>query len=53
MPSKTALVIRATGNLGAGAVKHLTQTGWKVHAFVSGMYLVYLGPFGFHGRLEQ
>lgn len=33
--SKTALVIRATGSQGVAVVKHLTNTGWNVHAFVS------------------
>ncbi|KAJ4305281.1 hypothetical protein N0V90_000812 [Kalmusia sp. IMI 367209] len=33
--SKTALVIRATGSQGKAVVKHLTKTGWNVHALVS------------------
>lgn len=35
MASKSALVIRATGSQGKAVVKHLTKTGWKVHALVS------------------
>ncbi|KAL1610401.1 hypothetical protein SLS60_002068 [Paraconiothyrium brasiliense] len=33
--SKTALVIRATGSQGKAVVKHLSKSGWNVHAFVS------------------
>lgn len=33
--SKTALVLRATGSQGKGVVRHLVESGWKVHALVS------------------
>lgn len=33
--SKTALVTRATGSTGKGAVKHLAKSGWQVRALVS------------------
>ncbi|KAJ4378098.1 hypothetical protein N0V83_000930 [Neocucurbitaria cava] len=35
MSSKTALVMRATGSQGRATIKHLLNTGWKVHALVS------------------
>ena len=35
MSTKTALVIRATGAQGKGAIKHLISTGWHVHALVT------------------
>jgi uncharacterized protein YbjT (DUF2867 family) len=34
MSTKTALVMRASGRQGTGAVRHLAKAGWKVHAFV-------------------
>jgi uncharacterized protein YbjT (DUF2867 family) len=35
MAPQTALVLRATGSQGQAVVKHLAQSGWKVHALVS------------------
>ena len=35
MPKKTALVMRATGRQGTGAIRHLVEVGWQVHAFVT------------------
>ncbi|CAO2648078.1 Nn.00g090000.m01.CDS01 [Neocucurbitaria sp. VM-36] len=35
MSIKTVLVMRATGSQGRGAIKHLTSTGWHVHALVT------------------
>lgn len=35
MSSKTALVMRATGAQGKGAVRHLISAGWTVRAFVT------------------
>jgi uncharacterized protein YbjT (DUF2867 family) len=35
MPHKTALVIRATGAQGRGAIKHLSSSGWQVRALVT------------------
>ncbi|KAH7400529.1 hypothetical protein DE146DRAFT_653297 [Phaeosphaeria sp. MPI-PUGE-AT-0046c] len=35
MSDKSILVMRATGVQGRGAIKHLTKSGWKVHALVT------------------
>jgi uncharacterized protein YbjT (DUF2867 family) len=35
MAGKTALVMRATGAQGRGAIKHLVNSGWNVHALVT------------------
>jgi uncharacterized protein YbjT (DUF2867 family) len=35
MTSKTALVMRATGAQGRGAIKHLVKSGWNVRALVT------------------
>jgi uncharacterized protein YbjT (DUF2867 family) len=35
MTSKTLLVMRATGAQGRGAIKHLVNSGWNVHALVT------------------
>jgi uncharacterized protein YbjT (DUF2867 family) len=35
MATKTALVMRATGTQGRGAIKHLVRSGWNVHALVT------------------
>jgi uncharacterized protein YbjT (DUF2867 family) len=35
MSTKTALIMRATGAQGKGAISHLVKAGWKLHALVS------------------
>lgn len=35
MPAKTVLIMRATGAQGRGAIQHLSQHGWQVHALVT------------------
>lgn len=35
MSSKTILVMRATGVQGKGAIKHLVNSGWTIHALVT------------------